>query len=552
MFTKEMWTRIVVVAGAYYDPRTDVTLIIHGDDVLAEGTDRGLDELGELLMQYVEIKRLGRCGPERDRQARFLKRTIEWRRDRFVWKADPKHVRNLLKELDLEDAKVADSPGSKDTGKAMRDALDLIEGDQATLVRSAAGTENYLALDRPDIMYASKTCMSEISAPTKLMEARVKRLARYLAGVPELEWHFVLQDMPTEVVPHADSDWASEVTHRRSTSCCMTYFGQHLLEGISCTQHPYALSSGEAEFYAVNRGAAGGILVVQFLEQAGVPGVQVHCRTDSSAARGIVNRIGSGKLKHIELRELWMQEKIRAKQLKVSKISTDENTADVGTKYLSGERIRYLIGLAGMRAVDKGLASSSVGAITAATLLQGADARFSASGEVQYGSDLGAISGFLVVLAMIAVFILGLGVGRCWSTAMAVMPAARPAVTPAVGPATGSGAKPQPPTGSPDATTDAQRCRHMRRIAQLPGLKAQDTRKELLNIYTQGELAEALRREGLPSSGLKADQIARLLPKLMNMDVVTAVAVVARYSKRPPSLTTFLSIEAAMDFIGGV
>ena len=171
-----------------------------------------------------------------------------------------------------------------------------------------------------------------------------------------------------------------------------------------------------------------------------------------------------------------------------------------------------------MRAVGKGLASTSVGIITAAALLPGADAQFSAFGPGEVHYEMGMTSGLLAIGAMIMLFIFGVGVGRV--TAVAVRPAAREAVSPAIGRATGSSSTTLPPsvagsmprTSSDDTTDAVLRHRDMRRLTQLPDLKAQDARKELLNIYTQAELADALKRVGLPSSGLKADQVARLFP----------------------------------------
>ena len=45
----------------------------------------------------------------------------------------------------------------------------------------------------------------------------------------------------------------------------MTYLGTCVLEAIACNQATIALASGEAELSAINRGAAGGILLRNFL-----------------------------------------------------------------------------------------------------------------------------------------------------------------------------------------------------------------------------------------------------------------------------------------------
>ena len=67
--------------------------------------------------------------------------------------------------------------------------------------------------------------------------------------------------------------------------------------------------------------------------------------TDSSAAKGITNRQGVGKVKHLSLRELWLQDAVSKKLLKVQKEDTETNWADLGTKVLEGPRISQLLSM---------------------------------------------------------------------------------------------------------------------------------------------------------------------------------------------------------------
>ena len=42
-------------------------------------------------------------------------------------------------------------------------------------MQAAAGLEQYIALDRPEIAYSVKTALQQMSKPTKLMQLRVVR-----------------------------------------------------------------------------------------------------------------------------------------------------------------------------------------------------------------------------------------------------------------------------------------------------------------------------------------------------------------------------------------
>ena len=83
--------------------------------------------------------------------------------------------------------------------------------------------------------------------------------------------------------------------------------GKHLVKTWSASQGAYALSSAEAELYgmveAVTR--AKGLVTLSremgFRELSGV----IHLGTDSSAAKSLVCRRGLGKMRHLEIRDLW-------------------------------------------------------------------------------------------------------------------------------------------------------------------------------------------------------------------------------------------------------
>ena len=49
----------------------------------------------------------------------------------------------------------------------------------------------------------------------------------------------------------------------------------------------------------------------------------------------ILHRQGIGKLKHIGVAYLWVQDEIRSERLRVHRVRSEENVADLGTKPLS-------------------------------------------------------------------------------------------------------------------------------------------------------------------------------------------------------------------------
>ena len=58
---------------------------------------------------------------------------------------------------------------------------------------------------------------------------------------------------------------------------------------------------------------------------------------DASAALGIAKRDGAGKLRHINVKSLWLQEKKLRSELTFNKIAGENNPADGLTKHVRQE-----------------------------------------------------------------------------------------------------------------------------------------------------------------------------------------------------------------------
>ena len=83
--------------------------------------------------------------------------------------------------------------------------------------------------------------------------------------------------------------------------------GSHVLKTYSRQQKTVALSSAEAELHAMVAASAEALGIVALLSDMGVEAIgEVYA--DSSAALGIAQRQGMGKVRHIRTQALWVQE----------------------------------------------------------------------------------------------------------------------------------------------------------------------------------------------------------------------------------------------------
>ena len=161
--------------------------------------------------------------------------------------------------------------------------------------------------------------------PTRGGLARIKRMARYLKGSPRCIQTFVEQDESHELVVMTDSDFAGCPETRKSTSSSFLFRGKHLIRATSSTQGIQGLSRGEAEFMALMRGASVLIGAGAMARDLGYQ-FQLRACLDSSAAKGVAERRGVGKIRHLHTPLLWLQGRVKQGVLRLSKVPSNGAT----------------------------------------------------------------------------------------------------------------------------------------------------------------------------------------------------------------------------------
>ena len=112
------------------------------------------------------------------------------------------------------------------------------------------------------------------------------------------------------------------------------------------------LSTGEAELAAMVRGATEGEGFASVLKDFGM-GAHICIQSDASAAIGITQRQGLGKIRHLSVADLWIQQRIRDGILCVKKVAGLLNPTDLMTKPMDSKRLYELLYLMGLCMADK-------------------------------------------------------------------------------------------------------------------------------------------------------------------------------------------------------
>ena len=323
-------------------PTKEIVVTVHGDDFTAVGPKSDLDWYEEAMRGNYELTSQPRLGPGADdaKEAIILNRVIRWGSEGIEYEADPRQPEKLVSECGMDGVNPVATPG-------VRMSSDQIENDKDlpahlhTAFRGSAARANYLAADRLDCQFSAKEVCRWMAKPTEGSWAALKRMCRYLVGLPRLVYHFKLQEVKSVDV-YTDTDWAGCPRTRKSTSGGCVILGAHTVKTWSSTQSSVALSSGEAEFNGVVKGAGIGLGYQSLLRDLGID-IPLRVWTDSSAAIGICSRQGLGKLRHLDTHTLWVQQAVRSKRVDLRKIDGERNPADVFTKHsLTRERLRML------------------------------------------------------------------------------------------------------------------------------------------------------------------------------------------------------------------
>ena len=203
---------------------------------------------------------------------------------------------------------------------------------EATRFRGTAARINFLAADRPDLQYASKETSRRMANPQNQDWELLKRVARYLVSHRRLVHTYEWQDERPTVSVYTDSNWAGCLKTRKSTSGACLFNGNHLIRSYAKTQATIALSSGEAELYATVMASSEGLGLRAMMLDFAIDEIP-HLFVDASAAIGICQRKGLGKIRHLDTQSLWIQDALREKRLSINKVLGTENPSDAMTKF---------------------------------------------------------------------------------------------------------------------------------------------------------------------------------------------------------------------------
>ena len=71
--------------------------------------------------------------------------------------------------------------------------------------------------------------------------------------------------------------------------------------------------------------------------------VRVRIHSDACAAIGMARRRGLGRVRHLDVEDLWIQATVRESHVDLLKVAGSENPADILTKYVSADLMNKML-----------------------------------------------------------------------------------------------------------------------------------------------------------------------------------------------------------------
>nr|GEZ80781.1 retrotransposon protein, putative, unclassified [Tanacetum cinerariifolium] len=265
-------------------------------------------------------------------------------RGRFINQS--KYAREILKKHGMTSC---DSIGTPMATKHLDADLSGTPVDQTTY-RSKVGALMYLTVSRPDIMHATCYCSRYQAQPTEKHLTAVKRIFWYLKNTIHMGFWY-LKDTDFDLTAFLDSDHDGCLDSRKSTSGGIQFLGgDKLVSWSSKKQDCTSMSSAEAEYVSLSVCCAQVLWMRTQLTDYGFHFDKIPMYCDSKAAIAIsCTPVQHSRTKHIDVRYHFIKEKVKKDIVELFYVGTEYQLADLFTKALPEERVKYLVRRLGMR-----------------------------------------------------------------------------------------------------------------------------------------------------------------------------------------------------------
>ena len=303
-----------------------VYLLIHIDDiVMASNSKKFLDKLTKSLDKAFGINHLGNL-------QHFLQIKITFD-DKLIKLSQTRYITELATKYGIVDSKPKDTPAEVNLKLTKEETVDT-----AYPFRALLGSLLWVSrATRPDIAFAVGYISSFANAYGHLHYKALIRTLTYLYHTRDRELVFVKAPSDTliDIKAFSDSDWAADIVDRRSYTGSAIFVGNSLVSWMSKKQPIVSLSSCEAEYIAAAETVKSILAVRSLIKELITLNEPIELYLDNTGAAAIAQKdLNNQRTKHIDVRFHFIREWVQSGTIKILKVHTSKNTADLFTKSL--------------------------------------------------------------------------------------------------------------------------------------------------------------------------------------------------------------------------
>eukprot|EP00035_Acanthoeca_spectabilis_P017119 m.357407 g.357407 ORF g.357407 m.357407 type:complete len:817 (-) comp16615_c0_seq7:330-2780(-) len=330
---------------AWFNADSDVSLVVHTDDIIFSGKRAGVDRFLHELGQRLDLQDPEFVEPGGD-PVDILGLLVAMDADRTIYVSMQGYIEKALEVLDFTDL----TPVSTPFDTAIEGGEPLSKSQRRHFL-AGVGALNWITGARPDVSFASSRISQHSTAPTTAALRALRRAFAYLKGTSDLALSQAWDVDPVWSF-YTDSDYGSngEDGNRLRpqlgvyASCGGTpvmYFSKVSKVAFATDQISGAhadCSVAASEVYALGNGTCDFLGLSYAVEELGLPpisrpfNVYVDNTTAEVFAKGTVRR---SKLKHIDQRQFWVCQLRDDTVFRVCHVPTADNPADIFTKALT-------------------------------------------------------------------------------------------------------------------------------------------------------------------------------------------------------------------------
>ncbi|KAH9687883.1 Integrase catalytic domain-containing protein [Citrus sinensis] len=343
-----------------------IYLLLYVDDMLIACKVREeIEDLKKILSSEFDMKNLG-----------IAKKIlgVEIERDRaagVMFLSQKKYLTRVLHSFQMLNSKPVGTPlaahfrlSNLQCRKISEEKLEIEDVPYA----NAVGCLMYaMVLIRPDISHVVSVVSRYMATPGNEHWKAVKWIMRYLSGTLSCGLVYGKNKGSCEgLLGFVDSDYAGDLDRRRSLTGYMFLFNGCLVNWKATLQYVVALSTTEAEYTAATEAVKEALWLQGLMRELGVKKKTVTVYCDSSSALHLCrNPAHHERTKHIDIKFHFIRNEVSKGAVKMSKVHTYENPADMLTKVVTTAKFKVCLSLAslGITSLACGLLKSETAGI---------------------------------------------------------------------------------------------------------------------------------------------------------------------------------------------